>query len=617
MEPLTPTIIPIQQRFKRIEERLVVLECPLLGVSPNASACDLAQASSTPADLHSSRTPAGDAHPASELRLKVNIQSADLTAIPSMDMGSKSDPYCVLSTRERIHGKTKPMPDTDRPIWKEEIEVWNLPVGQPLEFDIFDCDPWPKLDDRIAHGTLHSDMFYPIGRFEGPVDLKPAHPNSSTEGSTAVLMVGVEAHHPTEEETLKHYDDHKKEEEKFLHDLVVFVEKTLPLRAVMILMFMLAGHYELTKLYYPLLVCFSAVIVKRIFSMLNTLKHQTHIKAVHDVLKEVMHGESHLSSCSMPSCWGRSCAKCWYLPDFPAALSRVKLIVLSLMNFAEVFTSAFSASWAFRDWKKKEEEMYEESWAQSPLPWLQYCTLPQIILMLFVLKAAYSFIHCCWYTRLADKKIKEFTMSKGKREYLLHRHQFWRYLCMASTSAGLAGIATVSGKMVKFIAELGGQKNDKLRRSSSFGGDHGAKHAQISLHSEHPLDTSVFINHLVLLGAKSWFNISFIANRYERISSRPTVFGSFVSAAMFQIVSLGIVNLFFLAKKFYTDFNGSTEGEAGREEIHLRRLGKLAVQCIVFLSSGGLVVALAARLMGVWWCPSHVLNLYSGCVAAL
>jgi len=75
---------------------------------------------------------------------------------------SKSDPYCVCEVRgmPSLRHQTRVVAGSSNPVWNEEFEMIDYPVGSPLHFSVWDKDEWPKRDDFLGGATLESREFW-------------------------------------------------------------------------------------------------------------------------------------------------------------------------------------------------------------------------------------------------------------------------------------------------------------------------------------------------------------------------------------------------------------------------------------------------------------------------
>jgi len=122
-------------------------------------------------------------------RLRVTIVSA--RGLRNADIGSKSDPYCVVEIPGKA-GKaaskkfeTKVKEDNLDPVWKEEVEITDYMAGESLRFIVKDKDIGSKADESLGYVNLNFSDFRD-GGFDGELKLKDAG-----KGIVAMLRVKV------------------------------------------------------------------------------------------------------------------------------------------------------------------------------------------------------------------------------------------------------------------------------------------------------------------------------------------------------------------------------------------------------------------------------------------
>jgi len=111
--------------------------------------------------------------------LRITIESAG--NLPNMDSGfaGKSDPYVIVKVPEKKEQTIKtPVINNDlNPVWNFVGDIAGYNGGDPLEFEVWDSDTFPKPDQIIGKAILGASDFFPNGVAGSlPIEVKGAEP---------------------------------------------------------------------------------------------------------------------------------------------------------------------------------------------------------------------------------------------------------------------------------------------------------------------------------------------------------------------------------------------------------------------------------------------------------
>lgn len=545
------------------------------------------------------------------LKVKITILLADLKDFESTDMFSKVDPYCLLFAGGRIHGKTQWLNNCDTPEWDSELVIWHFKAGTPLQFAVFDKDNYPKLDDPVGIGMVGTTSLDRSG-FEAEVDLRPANNKVKEKRfGRCFVKVLVQVEHPDEDEMQKHYEEELEEEKRVLRILHKHVYEFWVKRVCCIPLFFVMGIYHLELCYIVLLVVFSVLNVRSMFIELSERKHKSKVAFLRHPIEKVLYGwePRHFISAEFSSQPHARLARFAACPSFIEMVSRAKIIAQSLSSFVEPLVSTFAISSCFTHWTEKEQESFAKDWAKSALPFVQYCNLPVLLFALFAIRTMFTAICSSVYRNRADACIEQLVMDRSSYDFFGKRHMYWRCMCMASHDAGIVTLSRVCSYLVDHIHK----HSSRLERHfDGFGGSPWVKTPAAHLINE-PYDVWFFFNHAILFGTKAWFTISMTAYSCKDFDFVVST-GSFILASIIDIMTLAL-----LVTQQFDSLQESRRilsvwPKTAKVRNRRKRQLDVAFLCFTLFSSMLLVGALSARLIGAFWCPSHILSISSGCV---
>ena len=89
--------------------------------------------------------------------------------LKNKDIIGQSDPFVEIYTQKEYKQQTKPIKNTNNPVWNEKF-VFNIHLDDiTIHFDVYDSDVIGK--DSIGNGKVNLKHVFDDGKFDGWVNL--------------------------------------------------------------------------------------------------------------------------------------------------------------------------------------------------------------------------------------------------------------------------------------------------------------------------------------------------------------------------------------------------------------------------------------------------------------
>jgi len=239
-------------------------------------------------------------------------------------------------------------------------------------------------------------------------------------------------------------------------------------------------------------------------------------------------------------------------------------------------------------------------------------TLPQMLAITFFLGRGIGIVifFLDWWK--AQSSIAGLVLDRASFYYLHARHSLWTHASSCAVKGGLTAPVRLGHAMVDKICELGDAHDVGTRSQDSFGGGCSPTSHTIMVASHVELHYHI-VHGLLVIAAGGWLKISMLG--YLHNSLRGLQWYNLALSAVLSMYSMVLS----VREQFYSihvlQKHLQTWPVGSHPEKRLRR-GRLILfsKCVLLVSAVALL-SFPIRLFGVWWCPTHTLNISTGCVS--